>query len=118
MNERDIFLSALEIDDPAARRVHLQTACGDDGELLLRVEALLASHEGQSQFLNTPAVEQMADGDAAGTDATILVENRSTDDEADLTAMNKGVNDSDDGIPLGCLQPWTKPASLGRLGHY
>ena len=61
MNEREIFLSALEIEDPVARFEHLKSACADDEELLTRVEALLASHESQSQFLNTPVVEQIAD---------------------------------------------------------
>ena len=43
MNEREIFLSALEIDDLAARRAHIQTACAGDSELLARVESLLSS---------------------------------------------------------------------------
>ena len=34
--------------------------------MLGRVEALLASHEGQSQFLNTPVVEQIADAAERG----------------------------------------------------
>jgi hypothetical protein len=61
MNERDLFLSALEIEDPAARKAHLQAACSDNVELLSRVESLLASHEGESQFLQTPVVEQLGD---------------------------------------------------------
>ena len=32
--------------------------------------------------------------------------------------MTEHQDDSDDEIPLGYLQPSTKPDSLGRLGHY
>jgi hypothetical protein len=40
MNERDLFLSALEFDDPADRQAHLRSVCADDADLLSRVEAL------------------------------------------------------------------------------
>ena len=50
-------------------------------------KSLLASHEDQSQFLNTPVVEQIADDSDAGTAATMLFGNGSTqDEEPDATA--------------------------------
>ena len=52
MNEFELFQSALDLEDPTARRLWLKSACQHDPEMLSRVEALLASHEGQSQFLN------------------------------------------------------------------
>ena len=81
MNEQELFLAALEIDDPAERQVHVQTACADDLELLARVESLLASHESQSQFLNTPVVDQMVDEAVSEADATLLYQNGSTQDD-------------------------------------
>ncbi|MDZ4684084.1 MAG: serine/threonine-protein kinase [Planctomycetaceae bacterium] len=124
MKDRELFLAALEIEDPAARQAHLQAECAGDATLLARVEALLASHAGQSQFLNIPVVEQMSDTGAA---ATMLAGNGSTqDDEPDAAAvhshgpatMTEHPADADDEIPLGYLEPSTKPDSLGRLGHY
>jgi formylglycine-generating enzyme required for sulfatase activity/serine/threonine protein kinase/Leucine-rich repeat (LRR) protein len=127
MKERELFETALEIDDPAARLAHLHAKCAGDTDLLARVAALLASHEGQSQFLNIPVVEQMADITEERVAATMICGNGSTqDDEPDATAayyrgpatMTENSDDSDDEIPLGYLEPSTKPGSLGRLGHY
>ncbi len=125
MNEREIFLSALEIDDLAARRAHIQTACAGDSELLARVESLLTLNDNQSQFLETPVVEQISD---AGNAATMLVGDGSTQEESlDITVQNpRGSipiteyvdDDSDNETSLGYLEPTSKPGSLGRLGHY
>ena len=128
MNEFDLFQSALDLEDPTARRKFLQSHCEHDAELLKRVEALLASHEGQSQFLATPAVQQIVDISDARTAATMLAGNGLTaDDEVDATkdfnspgpaAMASHQDDPDDEIPLGYLQPSDKPGTLGRLAHY
>ena len=59
MNERQIFEAALDINESEMRSAYLDTACGNNTALRTRVEALLSSHEGQSQFLNVPALEQM-----------------------------------------------------------
>ena len=48
----------LEIKDPE-RKAYLQSACAGDSGLLARVESLLASHENHSEFLATPAMEQL-----------------------------------------------------------
>ncbi len=127
MRERELFLAALDIEDPAARQAHLKAECADDAELLARVESLLTSHEGQSQFLHTPVVEQIAEVSDAGNAATILAGIGSTqDDEPDATAlhshgpnaMTENRDDLDDEIPLGYLEPSSKTGSHGRLGHY
>ncbi|MAG93136.1 MAG: hypothetical protein CMJ48_05240 [Planctomycetaceae bacterium] len=127
MNERELFLSALEIEDPAARRVHLQSVCGGDAGLLSRVESLLASHESQSQFLNLPVVDQIADDSVGEDDATLVTEAPSTHDEEPGAATTDAPqpdatmgheDDIDDEIPLGYLQPSSRTDSLGRLGHY
>ena len=51
-----IFADAVEL--PAAERpVFLAQACGTDAELRREVESLLAAHDGDAQFLESPAVE-------------------------------------------------------------
>jgi serine/threonine protein kinase/formylglycine-generating enzyme required for sulfatase activity len=126
MNERELFVTALEIDDPVARQVHLQSACGDDADLLHRVELLLASHEQQSRFLETPVVEQLEQPEP-GTSATIMSGAGSQQEKwpdmldktnagEDRTTHNPSQPAHE--IPLGLLQPSTRGDSLGRLGHY
>jgi eukaryotic-like serine/threonine-protein kinase len=110
MNEFELFQLALDIDDPAARSLFLKSACEQNQEMLGRVEALLASHDGQSQFLNTPVVEQIGDTANVDPDATGLLTNGS--------AHAAHQDAADDEIPLGYLEPSTKPHSLGRLAHY
>ena len=55
MNERSIFLEALDKDAPAQRRAYLDEACGADAVLRQRLEALLTSHEHAGSFLGKPA---------------------------------------------------------------
>jgi hypothetical protein len=125
MNERDLFFR-LEIEDLAARRAHLQAACADNGELLSRDESLLASHEGESRYLQTPVGEQLGDDPTGQPAATIVMGTGSTQDESpsgeaasilDFSQLQERTRMSDE-IPLGYLEPPTKPGSLGRLAHY
>src|SRR6476659_10025812 len=62
MTEQTIFLSALDIADPAERTAYLDRACGGDAALRQQVEALLAAHDRSGLFLNEPALEQLAAG--------------------------------------------------------
>lgn len=110
MNEFELFQSALDIDDPAARSLFLKSACEQNQEMLGRVEALLASHDGKSQFLNTPVAEQIGDTANANPDATGLLTNGS--------AHAAHQEAADEEIPFGYLEPSTKTDSLGRLAHY
>ena len=78
MNSRDqraeeILAAAMEIADPAARKNHLDHACGDDSTLRQEVESLLASHAQAGEFLRTkrpvgsqPAVPSEKTGDRIG----------------------------------------------------
>jgi serine/threonine protein kinase/Leucine-rich repeat (LRR) protein len=124
MNERDLFLAALELENPAAHTDYLQAACAGDAALLARVEALLASHEGQSQFLNTPVVEQITDFRGAAT--VVMGDGSTLDDDPEASdvpfhgraAMKANPFDDEDETPLGYLEPSSKPGSLGRLAHY
>ncbi len=126
MNERELFLSALEIKDPEARKAHLQSVCTGDDSLLARVESLLASHENHSEFLATPVMEQLGGSLAGVTAAANVIGNGSTDDEGSAAAADSRVRNPltphqehpADEVPLGYLQPSTRPGSLGRLAHY
>ena len=53
MNERDIFIAALQITDPRARDVFLTAACTEPGQKE-RLKALLAAEPGLGSFLEAP----------------------------------------------------------------
>jgi serine/threonine protein kinase/tetratricopeptide (TPR) repeat protein len=61
MNERSIFIAALERESPPERSAYLDEACGGDMALRQRVEALLASHEQAASFLRIPVPERLAE---------------------------------------------------------
>ena len=100
MTEETIFAVALEKRDPADRAAYLDEACGGDPGLRQRVEAMLRSHAKLGNFLERPAVEQVAPVPHRPEDAT-AAEQHGGEENA-----------------LGFLQPSTKPGSLGRLAHY
>src|SRR5688572_14002752 len=54
MSERSIFISALEKDSPTERAAYLDAACGGDGELRQRVDALLHAHARAGGLLDQP----------------------------------------------------------------
>lgn len=103
MNERTVFLTALEKEDSAQRKAYLDGACADDAALRARVEGLLQAHEREGNFLNVPAVEQLA---APNSVASPDVTEAETPFEAE------------DNTDLSFLAPSNKPGSLGRLGHF
>ena len=56
MIERDIFVGALQKENPAERKSFLDAACGADHLLRSRIEGLLKFHEQAGNFLNIPAM--------------------------------------------------------------
>ncbi len=54
MNERSIFLAALEIPDPAERAAYLEVACAGDPAVWRGVEDLLAAHARPGSFMPAP----------------------------------------------------------------
>src|SRR5262249_52727675 len=75
MNERSLFLEALDRDDPAQRSAFLDAACAGDGALRQRVEALLRSHAQTGHFLDRLAPQRVAEelarqGRPPGSDRT------------------------------------------------
>src|SRR5262245_1190914 len=55
MREQEIFIEALEKDDPAARAAFLNHACAGESALRQRVERLLERHQASGSFLQSGA---------------------------------------------------------------
>ena len=55
MNERDIFIAALQKEDPTERRAYLDEACAGQPELRKAVEELLRLNLEARTFLQQPA---------------------------------------------------------------
>src|SRR5918912_1377061 len=60
MTERDIFIAALQQEDPAQRQAYLDESCAQQPQLRQRVEYLLRLFEGAGSFLEKPAAESAA----------------------------------------------------------
>ena len=60
MNERSIFLAAVEIDDPLQREAYVARACGSDATLRNQIKELLAAHAEPGNFMHRPAPEVVA----------------------------------------------------------
>lgn len=127
MSEFELFQQALDIDDVASREQFLDSSCGQDAVMRRRIEALLESHEGEREFLSTPAVEQIASAADGEADTTRPPEHQSTqeDDSDAKTAFYVGPASRAESqetaevvIPLGYLEPSSRPDSKGRLAHY
>src|ERR1700748_2126815 len=54
MTDRDLFIAALDLDNPAERQAYLQDACGDDSAARRRIEALFMVYENAGGFLESP----------------------------------------------------------------
>ncbi len=57
---REVFDAALR-HEPEDRQNYLNKACGDDKDLLTEVESLFSSFDKSGDFMETPAVAQVAD---------------------------------------------------------
>lgn len=79
MNEYELFESALLINDPAARQDFLRERCGNNHELLRRVEALLASHWGPASPLSESGTGSVQGEDSPELTATIVPDSRTSE---------------------------------------
>ncbi|MCI0459833.1 MAG: hypothetical protein L0Z62_23025, partial [Gemmataceae bacterium] len=104
MNERDIFIAALQKATPGERQAYLEEACCGDGALRRGVQTLLELHERAGSFLESPVVPPADEGRGEQT--------HFADTQGDRSAAGG------DGPSLDFLAPADKPGSLGRLGHY
>src|SRR5262245_50709917 len=62
MSEREIFIAALQKNDPADRRAFLDEACAQQPKLRCAVEELLGVYEKAGSFLQHPAVDSAVTG--------------------------------------------------------
>jgi serine/threonine protein kinase/tetratricopeptide (TPR) repeat protein len=72
MNEREIFIEAIQEECPAERQAYLDRACGSDTVLRQRVEGLLRDCEKAANFLDTPALVASADELIAERPGTLI----------------------------------------------
>ncbi len=98
MEEKKVFLSALEIDSPQQRAEFLNQACNENPAFRRRIDALLHSYAQGEANLHNPDLPTISN------DAT------PRDQEA--------CDDGDGEISLDFLPPSDRPDSLGRLGLY
>jgi eukaryotic-like serine/threonine-protein kinase len=117
MTEEQVFLAVLDLPDQEARIAYLDEACGQNSELRHQVEELLAAHARTGQFLDQPAVEQMAAGTQPPVGQTFALDEEGGDAMADNKKANPSPRD-EAAEDLQFLSPSTRPDSLGRLGHY
>jgi len=54
VDEETVFAAALDKKDASERAAFLEAACGDDAELLTRVQTLLTAHDNPGPFLESP----------------------------------------------------------------
>jgi WD40 repeat protein len=127
MNDETIFTTALEKATPSERSAYLDVACAGDAALRQRVEALLKAHGAAGNFLDRPAVEQIAAGISQLKDSTEAIDSSPQADEAIAESpahaspgatQAQRPNGCGDGPSLDFLAPSRKPGSLGRLGHH
>lgn len=110
MSEQSIFLAALDIADASERTEFVRRSCAGDPHLLNQVKSLLAAHALPGEFLDVPALQQIAVGTSSFLNLTPTAK---PDDETAVAP--KSVREE---VDLSFLQPSTKAGSLGRLSHY
>ena len=103
MNERSIFMAALDKDSPARRSAYLEEACGGDAVLRQRIEALLASHEQAGSFLGKPVPE-------------CLAEKRAAPERAEEPPEERPGAGHDQSLPPGSLATLDEPTVSERPG--
>lgn len=106
MNEREIFLAAIEYTDPTERAAYLDQACEGRADLRAQIDKLLGAHLEASRFLETPAVGNEAFAPTRLSDSPELDDSVQAERPSGETEF------------LRYLQPATRPGWLGRLGHY
>jgi serine/threonine protein kinase len=115
MNQRETLTAAFQFTDPAERAAFLEQACRGDAKLRQRVGILLRAHDSAGDFLDRPAVVQLADDLSALTEIEEDVSDSQTPVGNEEGTKSPGAAKDE---ALSFLQPSSKPGTLGRLGHY
>ncbi len=100
MDEKSLFLAALEIEDETAREQFLAEKCQGNSALLAQVLSLLAAHRESADFLKS------GEGPLAGLEQTLVSDVSS----AGSPGMHAAVKQ--------LLGPSENPRAIGSLGHY
>ncbi|MHC4403702.1 MAG: WD40 domain-containing protein [Planctomycetota bacterium] len=111
MNEREIFMAALDRTSPEERRAYLDEVCGDDVDLRQRVEALLQSHDDAGSFLERPIL----------ADELTIGLNGPTGRDGARPSGDEGPQPSapaPEEVSLDFLARSDNPEHLGQLGGY
>ena len=103
-----VLFAALEKPTADERNAFLDSACAGDGELRRQVERLLQAHANVGDFLQKPAVEQLAAApEPSGATQDI---DASADRKGDNMTRTEGEGASDnEDSALEFLQPSTRP---------
>jgi len=107
MNERDIFLAAIEINDKAQQLAYVEQACGQDSELKASVERLLEEHSSATKLSHTTGT--LDEPESKHSLQTQLFE---TSDESQIDITPGEVEFRK------YLEPSGRNGWLGRLAHY
>jgi len=128
MNERELFLQAIELTDATQRDAFLDAQCGNDDGLRTRVQQLLLAHDASASFLENPQVEGLGDCVqewlADSLDQAPAVAESPHLYETREMVRPLGGDDALETEALSCeflkpyLSPTEVPESLGRIGHY
>ena len=74
MSERDIFIAALQKEDPVERQAYLNEACTGQPELRRQVEDLLRLYEGAGSFLEKPAAGSLPENPFVAAPTTVTID--------------------------------------------
>lgn len=100
MDAYTIFCESLQIPDPVERSRYLERVCQGNLDLRSRVERMLASHDLDDSFLETPLIAELAG------DTVAFSKSEQPDDSQLLESV------------LTLLTPSTVPDSLGRFEEF
>ncbi len=110
MNERTIFLEALEQPTPDQRDAFLAQACKENTPLRQKIDDLLRAHNDAGSFIeHSPA--------STATTRMAGQSQSNTDDPTDQI-VSSDLHAADAEINLSFLSPSPNPRHLGRLGSY
>jgi WD40 repeat protein/serine/threonine protein kinase len=100
VNERDLFIAALERHDPAERDAYLAEACGGDMALLGRVKRLLRLHQDAGSFLEgRPVAPNETVAPSGGAENVVTVSQQTTDPTRDSESRRPTVAASPEAAP-------------------
>lgn len=109
MDERTVFLEAIEQPTAERREAFLLQACGADAELRRKVDDLLRAHEDAGSFIEHSPVDAHATRLGMASDET--------DDQAGQFSQSSS-NALPPNINLSFLSPSSTASHLGKLGPY